>query len=137
MAEQRQRKRARLAALAWLKVAYPAPVRLSAAAARDRNRQADLGRRPTRRREAQRSWRRSALPHVHRQAYLAALAADGAMRFGLDGQPVGPVEPEHRTEALKLLAVIVEIKARRSAPVDREHRLQSRRHRSRIKTQLA
>ena len=36
-----------------------------------------------------------------------ALAADGAMRLGLDGEPVGPVESEHRTEALKLLAVIV------------------------------
>jgi sRNA-binding protein len=56
------------------------------------------------------------------QSYLKALAADGAMRFGLDGEPVGPVEPEHRTEALKLLAVIVEIKERRSTPVDREGR---------------
>ena len=53
-------------------------------------------------------------------SYLAALAADGAMRFGVDGEPVGPVEPEHRTEALKLLAVIVEIKERRSAPVGLE-----------------
>jgi ProQ/FINO family len=119
VAEQRQRKRARLAALAWLKVAYPPlfgyPPRPLAigigkliwAAAKDAGvKRNDLG---------------AALHyHVHRQAYLAALAADGAMRFGLDGEPVGPVEPEHRTEALKLLAVIAEIKERHSAPVDRE-----------------
>ena len=60
--------------------------------------------------------------HTGSHAYLNALAADGAMRFGLDGEPVGPVEPVHRTETLKLLAVIVEINARRSVPVDREGR---------------
>jgi hypothetical protein len=121
VAEQRQRKRARLAALAWLKVAYPAlfgyPPRplaigigkLITAAAREAGvKREDVG---------------AALHYFTRgQSYLAALAADGAVRFGLDGEPVGPVEPEHRTEALKLLAVIVEIKARRSAPVDREGR---------------
>ena len=117
--EQRQRKRARLAALAWLKAAYPAlfgyPPRplaigigkLITAAAREAGvKREDVG---------------AALHYFTRgQSYLAALAADGAMRFGLDGEPVGPVEPEHRTEALKLLAVIAEIKERHSAPVDRE-----------------
>jgi hypothetical protein len=118
VAEQRRRKRARLAALAWLKAAYPAlfgyPPRplavgigkLITAAAREAGvKREDVG---------------AALHNFTRgQSYLKALAADGAMRFGLDGEPVGPVEPEHRTEALKLLAVIVEIKERRSTPVAR------------------
>jgi ProQ/FINO family len=119
VAEQRQRKRARLDALMWLKTTYPAlfdyPPRplavgigkLITAAAREAGvKREDVG---------------AALHYFTRgQSYLAALAADGAMRFGLDGEPVGPVEPEHRTEALKLLAVIAEIKERHSAPVDRE-----------------
>jgi ProQ/FINO family len=120
LAEQRQRKRARLAALAWLKATFPVlfdayPPRplmvgvgkLIAPIAREAGvKRHDVG---------------AALHYFTRgQSYLAALAADGAMRFGLDGEPVGPVEPEHRTEALKLLAVIAEIKERHSAPVDRE-----------------
>ena len=121
VAEQRQRKRARLAALAWLKAAYPVlfgyPPRplavgigklITPAARAAGVKPYDVG---------------AALHYFTRgQSYLKALAADGAMRFGLDGEPVGPVEPEHRTEALKLLAVIVEIKERRSTPVDREGR---------------
>ena len=119
VAEQHQRKRARLAALAWLKTAYPAlfgyPPRplavgigkLITPAAREAGvKREDVG---------------AALHYFTRgQSYLEALAADGAMRFGLTGEPVGPVEPDHQREALKLLAVIVEIKARRSAPVDQE-----------------
>ena len=121
VAEQRQRERARLTALAWLKAAYPVLFRypprplavgigkLIAPAAREAGlKRYDVG---------------AALHYFTRgQSYLQALAADGAMRFGLDGEPVGPVESEHRTEALKLLTVICEIKARRSAPVDREGR---------------
>jgi hypothetical protein len=113
-----ERKRARLAALAWLKAAYPAlfgyPPRplavgigkLITPAAREAGvKREDVG---------------VALHYfTPGQSYLAALATDGAMRCGMDGEPVGPVEPEHRTEALKLLAIITEIKARRSAPVDR------------------
>ena len=119
VAEQRQRKRARLAALAWLKVAYPAlfgyPPRPLAigigkliwAAAKDAGVKRDIiG---------------GALHyHVHRHS-LSRGPGRGrrdALRPGRRG--VGPVEPEHRTEALKLLAVIAENKERHSAPVDRE-----------------
>ena len=118
VAEQRQRKRARLAAMAWLKTTFPLlfgypPKPLAVGigkliwpVAKDAGlKRCDVG---------------AALHYFTRgQSYLEALAADGAMRFGLAGELVGPVEPEHRTETLKLLAVIVEIKARRSAPVDR------------------
>jgi hypothetical protein len=119
--DQRQRKRARLATLAWLKATFPLlfgyPPRplaigigklITPAARAAGLKREDVG---------------AALHYLTRgQGYLAALAADGAMRFGLDGEPVGPVEPEHRTEALKLIAAIEEIKSRRSVPVDREDR---------------
>jgi hypothetical protein len=36
--------------------------------------------------------------------YLAALAADGAMRHDRTGQPVEPVDPEHQAEARRRLA---------------------------------
>jgi putative DNA primase/helicase len=48
-------------------------------------------------------------------AYLAALAADGAMRIGLDGAPVEPVTIEHQIFALDRLAEIERSWTRRSA----------------------
>jgi hypothetical protein len=48
-------------------------------------------------------------------AYLEALAADGAMRIGLDGDAVGPVDIEHQVFALDRLADIERSWARRSA----------------------
>jgi sRNA-binding protein len=41
--------------------------------------------------------------HTGSLAYLDALAADGAMRFGLDGQPMGPVSAEHRVGAIEAM----------------------------------
>ena len=41
--------------------------------------------------------------HTGSLAYLDALAADGAMRFGLDGQPMGPVSTEHRAGAIEAM----------------------------------
>jgi hypothetical protein len=42
--------------------------------------------------------------HVNRVAYLAALAAEGAMRNGLDGEPGQPVSDEDRASARERLA---------------------------------
>jgi sRNA-binding protein len=49
-------------------------------------------------RSALRSW-------TGARRYLEALAAPGATRFGLDGQPVAPVDDDHRAEALRRLEV--------------------------------
>jgi hypothetical protein len=37
-------------------------------------------------------------------AYLDALSADGALRFGLDGLAIEPVSPEHRECAIAMKA---------------------------------
>ena len=44
--------------------------------------------------------------HVHNAAYLEALAADGAMRVGLDGDAVEAVVIEHQVLALDRMAKI-------------------------------
>ncbi|MCT4609149.1 MAG: ProQ/FinO family protein [Pelagimonas sp.] len=37
--------------------------------------------------------------YTYNDDYQAALAADGSMRFGLDGEPTGPVDESHRAQA--------------------------------------
>ena len=52
--------------------------------------------------------------HVRRRAYLLALSADGAMRHGLNGEPVEEVSAEHRNGARAWLAKLAEQQARKA-----------------------
>jgi sRNA-binding protein len=53
---------------------------------------------------------------VNRPSYLKALAAEGAMRCDLDGNPVEPVSDEHRELAQASLDKLVENQARKATP---------------------
>jgi hypothetical protein len=113
IAKQRKRRRARLAALAYLKTTYPElfnyppkslaigvgkPIVAAALAAGQDNHAT-----------------RAALHyHVGSFSYLTALAAEGAVRFDLSGKPVEAVSAEHQAEAVRLIAARRE--ATRRAP---------------------
>ena len=54
-------------------------------------------------------------------AYLAAMAAPGAMRHTLDGTPLEPVSEEHRTQAGERLAAALERYRSRKIERDGQH----------------
>ena len=96
------RRVAQAEALAWLAETYPAafgsvvrPLALGAG----RLVWPEAKRRGIKRRALNAALKR----HTGSLAYLDALAADGAMRFGLDGQPMGPLSAEHRAGAIEAM----------------------------------
>ena len=115
IAKQHQRRKARLAALAWLKGAYPAlfdyppkPLAIGAgkaivAAAIG----AGIENHPVR--AALSYWTRS-------HSYQIALAVPGAMRCDLSGAEVEAVDAQHAEEARKRLEDIAARKAAKRAP---------------------
>jgi hypothetical protein len=106
---QLKRKHARLDALKWLRATFPGlfygdPKPIAIGAGRELVARAlESGHWPSRG-KARDSVGAAICYYTGSIAYLTALAEPGAMRHGLDGEPVGAVDAEHQAEALKLIS---------------------------------